>query len=86
MANLKLGPPEDDKPVKLTVELPAALHRDLIAYAEILGRESGQAVEPAKLVAPMIARFMATDRGFAKTRRAARSRSQPAGSAPPKGG
>ena len=27
MANLKLGPPEDDKPVKLAVELPAALHR-----------------------------------------------------------
>ena len=83
MANLKLGPPEDDKPVKLAVELPAALHRDLIAYAEILGRESGQAVEPAKLVAPMIARFMATDRGFAKLRHATRSR--PAGSAPPKG-
>lgn len=85
MANLKLGPPEDDKPVKLAVELPAALHRDLIAYAEILGRESGQAVEPAKLVAPMIARFMATDRGFAKLRHATRSRSRPAGSAPPKG-
>jgi len=85
VANLKLGPPEDDKPVKLAVELPAALHRDLIAYAEILGRESGQAVEPAKLVAPMIARFMATDRGFAKMRQATRSRSRPAGSAPPKG-
>jgi hypothetical protein len=64
MGKLKLGPLEDDKPVKVSVELPAALHRDLLAYAEILGRESGQAVEPAKLVAPMIARFMATDRGF----------------------
>ena len=85
MAKLKLGPPEDDKPVKLAVELPAALHRDLIAYAEILGRESGQAVEPAKLVAPMIARFMATDRGFTKMRHGARSRSQSAGNVPPKG-
>jgi hypothetical protein len=84
MAKLKLGPLEDDKPVKLAVELPAALHRDLIAYAEILSRESGKAVEPAKLVAPMIERFMATDRGFAKHRHAGRSRSQPAGSAPPK--
>jgi hypothetical protein len=64
MGKLKLGPLEDDKPVKVSVELPAALHRDLLAYAEILGRESGQAVEPAKLVAPMIARFMATDRGL----------------------
>jgi hypothetical protein len=84
MGKLKLGPLEDDKPVKLAVELPAALHRDLVAYAEILGRESGKAVEPAKLVAPMIERFMATDRGFSKLRHAARSRSPQAGSAPPK--
>jgi hypothetical protein len=85
MGKLKLGPLEDDKPVKISVELPAALHRDLLAYAEILGRENGQAVEPVKLVAPMIERFMATDRGFAKMRYSARSRSQPAGSVPPKG-
>lgn len=86
MAKLKLGPLEDDKSVKISVELPAALHRDLLAYAEILGRESGQAVEPAKLVAPMVARFMATDRGFAKMRQTSRSRLQTAGSAPPKDG
>jgi hypothetical protein len=71
MTTLKLGPLADDKPVKVTVELPAAVHRDLIVYAEILGRETGQPVdEPAKLLAPTIARFMATDRGFAKARRA----------------
>ena len=69
MAKLKLGAIEDDKPVKISVELPAALNRDLLAYAEILGRESGQAIEPAKLVAPMVARFMATDRGFLKAKR-----------------
>jgi hypothetical protein len=39
MAKLKLGPIQDDKPVKLTIELPAALHRDLLAYAEILARD-----------------------------------------------
>jgi hypothetical protein len=39
MAKLKLGPLEDDKPVKLAVELPAALHRDLIAYADSWPRE-----------------------------------------------
>jgi hypothetical protein len=71
MAKLKLGPIADDKPVKLTVELPAALHRDLVAYGHALARETGQsAVEPAKLVGPMLARFMAMDRGFAKLRRA----------------
>jgi hypothetical protein len=42
MAKLKLGPIADDKPVKITVELPAGLHRDLTAYAEILGRETGR--------------------------------------------
>ena len=41
MIKLKLGPLPDDKPVKVTVELPAPLHRDLTAYAEVLARESG---------------------------------------------
>ena len=70
MAKLKLGAIDDDKPVKLTVELPAGIHRDLVAYGQVLARETGQgAPEPAKLIAPMIARFMATDRAFAKLRR-----------------
>jgi len=69
MANLKLGAIADDKPVKLTVELPAAIHRDLVAYADALGRETGQAaIDPAKLVGPMLARFIAGDRAFAKLR------------------
>lgn len=70
MAKLKLGPLEDDKPVRLTVELPAALHRDLSAYAELLSRETGQVAEPVKLIAPMLARFISTDRAFAKARKA----------------
>ena len=41
---LKLTMVVDDRPVKLAVELPAAVHRDLIAYAEILSRETGQAI------------------------------------------
>ena len=70
MAKLKLGAIEDLKPVKLTIELPAALSRDLVAYAEVLARETAQAtIEPAKLIAPMLARFIATDRAFAKARR-----------------
>lgn len=73
MAKLKLGAVPDDKPVKLTVELPAAVHRDLAAYAEALSRETGQPHEPAKLIAPMLARFMATDRAFAKSRRSAKT-------------
>lgn len=70
MAKLKLSGVEDDKPVRLTVELPAALHRDLVAYGQAVGRESGTGpIEPVKLVAPMLARFMATDRAFAKAKR-----------------
>ena len=70
MAKLKLGAIADDKPVKLTVELPADVHRNLAAYTDVLARETGQSIsDPAKLVAPMLARFMATDRAFAKTRK-----------------
>jgi hypothetical protein len=70
VAKLKLGALVDDKPVKLTVELPAPVHRDLLAYAEVLAAETGQQIEPAKLIAPMLTRFMATDRAFLKARRA----------------
>jgi hypothetical protein len=70
MAKLKLCSILDDKPVKLTIEVPAVVHRDLAAYAEALARETGQPIaDPSKLVAPMLARFMATDRAFSKVRR-----------------
>jgi Uncharacterized conserved small protein len=70
MAKLKLGAIPDDKPVKLSVELPAAVHRDLLAYAEAIGGETGQVIaDPSRIVAPMLARFMATDRAFRKVRR-----------------
>lgn len=85
MAKLKLGPLVDDKPVRLTVELPATVFRDLEDYARILaegagpsGRAKDMKAEPAKLVAPMLARFMATDRAFAKARRTRTGGSAPA--------
>lgn len=68
MTKLKLGPIADEKPVKVTVELPAALHRDLADYGRLLA-EGGAPIEPAKLIVPMLGRFIATDRGFAKARR-----------------
>lgn len=73
MTKLKLGALADDRPVKLTVELPAAVHRDLAAYAAALAAETGgEPVTPEKLVAPMLSRFMASDRGFARSRRSAK--------------
>jgi hypothetical protein len=69
VAKLKLTAVPDDRPVKLTIEVPAAVHRDLVAYAEVLARQTNQKVEPAKLIAPMLARFMSTDRAFLRARR-----------------
>jgi hypothetical protein len=80
MAKLKLGAIVDDKLVKLTIELPAVVHRDLLAYAEILARDSGQSAhDPATLIGPMLARFMATDRAFARSRRASHGATGPKG-------
>ncbi|WP_066522035.1 DUF2274 domain-containing protein [Sphingobium cloacae] len=63
MRQKKIGPLVDDRPVKLSIELPATIHRDLVDY--------GAALVVEKLVAPMLARFMATDRAFAKAKRSA---------------
>ena len=70
MTRLKLSDITDEKPVKLTIEIPAKLHSELVDYAVVLngGAEQG-APAPEQLVAPMLARFIATDREFAKARR-----------------
>lgn len=71
MAKLRLEGIPEDKPVKITIELPASIHRDLLAYAEILACDTGKPInDPIKLIVPMLARFMATDRGFLRARRA----------------
>ena len=71
MSKLKLGPIEDDTPVKITLELPAAAHRDLVEYGKLLAAETGGKIaEPGKLIAAMVARFMDGDRGFTRGRKA----------------
>jgi hypothetical protein len=67
VSKLKLGTILDDRPVKLAIELPTQVNRDLMAYAEVLSRDTGQVIEPAKLIAPMLERFMSTDRAFARS-------------------
>lgn len=73
MSKLRLGPIADDKPVKLAIELPGYLHRELIAYAKVHATVTGLAdpLPPEKIAVPMIERFIATDRGFAAARRRA---------------
>lgn len=68
MTKLKLGRISDERPVKLTIEVPAPLHRKLIAYGEALAREMGepQPISPAKVAPPMIAGYIDSDKEFAK--------------------
>jgi hypothetical protein len=73
MTRLKIGAIADETPVKLVITIPAAVHRDLLAYAQAASRETARTVEPAQLVGPMLTRFMATDRAFAKWRRSQKS-------------
>ena len=69
MAKLRLGPVLDDKPIKRTVQLSAALDAELGAYAEAYASEFGQRLAVEKLIPPMLERFIRTDRGFSKARR-----------------
>lgn len=70
MAKLKLGVVLDDRPVKLAVELSAATHRDLVRYGQVLAEEIRQKpIETVKLIEPMLIRFMATDRAFARLKK-----------------
>jgi hypothetical protein len=70
---LKIIELPDEKPVKVSVELPAAVHRDLLVYSELLANEAKQPVgNVARLIAAMVAHFIATDRAFAKARHAGR--------------
>lgn len=72
MTRLKLSDLADEKPIRVTLEVPARLHRELVAYAVALnGGETKGAPPPERLIPPMIERFIATDRGFAKARRLA---------------
>lgn len=64
MASLRLSTIEDDTPVKVSVEIPGPVYRNLAAYAEQMGPQAGKAAEPAKLIVPMIELFMKADRAF----------------------
>lgn len=70
MTRLKLTDLNDEKPVRLTLEISARLHRTLAAYAvAVNGGDPKGAPTVERLVPPMLERFIATDRAFAKARR-----------------
>lgn len=73
MTRLKLADLADEKPVRITVELSARLHREILAYAVALNAgEANGAPPPERLIPPMIERFIATDRSYSKAKRTVR--------------
>jgi hypothetical protein len=72
MTRLRLADLVDEKPVKVTIELSSRLHRELLAYGlAINGGNAQDAPAPERMIPPMIERFIATDRSYARGRRAA---------------
>lgn len=72
MTRLKLSDLPSEKPVRLTLEIPARLHRELAAYAQAVNGGNPEGAPAIELIIPaMLDRFIATDREFAKSRRSA---------------
>ena len=70
MTRLKLADLADEKPVRITVELSARLHRDLLAYAIAVNGSDAKGAPPIeRIVPPMLERFVSSDREFAKVRK-----------------
>lgn len=71
MTRLKLADLADEKPVRLALDIPARLHRDLLAYAlAVNGGDTKGAPTVERLIPPMLERFIATDRAFSRARKA----------------
>ncbi|MBB6427920.1 DUF2274 domain-containing protein [Sphingopyxis sp. JAI128] len=73
MTKLRLGPVAEEKPVKLTLELPGWLMREIMDYARVHARLNalGAPLPPERILPAMIDRFIAGDREFSKQRRRA---------------
>lgn len=70
MNKLKLRPLEDEASVKMTIDVPPATYRNLVAYAQAHAAQTGgKAGEPVRLVVPMLDQFMASDRAFVRGRK-----------------
>ncbi|GGB56016.1 DUF2274 domain-containing protein [Blastomonas aquatica] len=70
MTRLKLSDLASEKPVRLTLEIPARLHRELAEYARAVNGGNPDGAPAIELIIPaMLDRFIATDREFARTRK-----------------
>lgn len=67
MNKLRLGPVIEDKPVRVSIDIAAPIYRELVAYGSLLAKETGQTkIDPTKLIAPMIEKFIKGDKAFKK--------------------
>lgn len=74
MTRLKLSDLANEKPVRVTLEIPARLHRELGEYARAVNGGKSEGAPTIELVmTAMLERFMATDREYARYRRSGRS-------------
>ena len=69
MAELKLGKLPERTLVKLTINMSPDLHRSLAEYAAAYKEAYGQEEPIAELVPAMVARFLESDRQFARRRK-----------------
>ncbi len=71
MSKLRLGPVAEEKPVKLSIEIPGSLAREIADYAAVHARLTGldTPLTSERIIPAMIERFIAGDREFSKQRR-----------------
>lgn len=70
MAELKLPRLPDRVAVKMTIALSPELHRSLGEYARAYEEAYGARETPADLIPAMLETFLASDRAFARMRKA----------------
>lgn len=74
MTRLKLSDLASEKPVRVTLDIPDQLHRELGEYARAVNGGNPEGAPTIELVmTAMLDRFISTDREYAKYRRICRS-------------
>ncbi|HVM78152.1 MAG TPA: DUF2274 domain-containing protein [Stellaceae bacterium] len=77
MPDLKLGKLPDRTPVRIVLRVSPDLDRALRAYAELYREAYGEMESVAELIPSMLERFLESDRGYAKARRALEGKATP---------
>ena len=70
MPDLKLGKLPDRTPVKIVLRVSPDLDRALQAYAALYREAYGESESVAQLIPYMLERFLESDRGYVKARKA----------------